>query len=395
MTGQAGAKIDQQENMRVIHIVHGKANPSGHNGISRVVYHLNKQEKLLGVDSEIWAVVDEARSHYSHKRDEHVTVECFPRVRLPFGRREIIDRLIAEKDRIDLVHFHMIWFYDKNIIAKALTHIGIPFIVTSHGTYSTPHAYTGKRKIARALYELEYLNMATELHVLTREEGTGLQKYGYEGTSFVVPNGVALEEIPTERRCDVYNAKPYRDRVKAIWIGVLRDDKNLRSLIKSVAMLPVSIRDQLAVVMIGPDYRGNKAKYEALATALGVRDNFDFVGPRYDQKKFDAIESADFYVMPSFSEGMSLAVLDAMVCSKPGVMTMGCGLNYYLERDFFVPCEPYAQDIARGIAALFDRRADWPGMGERARALCLDTFNWNAIAGSMVRHYERIRELSK
>lgn len=142
--------------------------------------------------------------------------------------------------------------------------------------------------------------------------------------------------------------------------------------------------------MVGPDYRGNKAKYEALATTLGVRDNFDFVGPLYDQEKFDAIESADFYVMPSFSEGMSLAVLDAMVCGKPSVMTMGCGLNYYLERDFFVPCEPYAQDIARGILALFERRADWTDMGERANTLCLDFLNWKAIAADMISHYGRI-----
>jgi glycosyltransferase involved in cell wall biosynthesis len=373
--------------MRVIHIVHGRANPNGHNGISRVVYHLNKQEKLSGIDSEIWAVVDDARSHYTHKRDEYVTVECFPRVRLPFGHHEIIDRLMAEKDSISLVHFHMIWFYDKNIIAKALNRAGIPFIITTHGTYSTPHAMTGKRRLARLFYERAYLNAATELHLLTREEGTGLQKYGREGASFVVPNGIALEEVPSERRCDVYHTKPYRDKIKAIWVGVLRDDKNLRTLIKSVAMLPQSIRDQLIVVMVGPDYRG---KYEALATRLGVRENFDFVGPLYDQEKFDAIESADFYVMPSFSEGMSLAVLDAMVCGKPSVMTMGCGLNYYLDRDFFVPCEPYAQDIARGILALFERRADWADMGERAKALCFESLNWDAVAADMISHYERI-----
>lgn len=116
--------------MRVIHIVHGKANPASHNGISRVVYHLNKQEKLQGCDSEIWGLVDDAKSHFTHVRDEFVTVECYPRVRLPFGRHQIIDNLIAQKESIDLVHFHLIWFYDKNIIAKALKKAGIPFIST-------------------------------------------------------------------------------------------------------------------------------------------------------------------------------------------------------------------------------------------------------------------------
>ncbi len=378
--------------MRIIHIVHGKANPAGHNGISRVVYHINKQEKLLGLDSQIWAVVDDTLTQYTHRRDEHVKVECFPRVRLPFGRHEIIEKLIAEKDTIDIVHFHMIWFYDKNVIAKALKRAGVPFVITTHGTYTTRHAYTGKRKIARSLYELDYLNMASEIHVLTREEGTGLQKYGYNGKVFVVPNGVALDNIPTERRSDIYDATPYRNKIKAIWVGVLRDDKNLRNLIKSVSMLPKLIQDQLAVVMVGPDYRNNKAKYEALATSLGVRENFDFVGPKYEQDKFNALQSADFYVMPSYTEGMSLSVLDALACAKPGVMTMGCGMNYYLDQDFFVPCEPYAQDIARGLATLFERRDAWQEMGARAQALCLERFSWAAIAGELSHQYKRIAE---
>ena len=66
--------------MKVIHIVHGKANPASANGISRVVYYLNKYEKLAGIDSQIWAIVDGQNGHSSYKRDEFVTVECFPRV---------------------------------------------------------------------------------------------------------------------------------------------------------------------------------------------------------------------------------------------------------------------------------------------------------------------------
>lgn len=376
--------------MRIIHIVHGKANPAGHNGISRVVYYLNKHERAQGIDSEIWGLVDEARRHFSHKRDEYVTVECFPRVRMPFVRNQIIDRLAAEKDQIDLVHFHMIWFLDKNIIAKALNHFGIPFIITTHGTYSKPHAMTGKRRIARALYELRYLDRATEIHALTREEGTGLANYGHDGPNFVVPNGIAFEEVPDTRRRDVFDDKPYKDKIKAIWVGVLRDDKNLRVLIRAVALLPKEILEDLIVIVIGPDYRGNKAKYEHLAQSLGVREHFEFLGPLYAQDKFDAVESADFYVMPSASEGMSLAVLDALICGKPSVMTMGCGMNYFLDRDFFVPCEPYAQDIARGIVTLFGRRADWPAMGANARALVDQYLNWPAIACEMIENYRRI-----
>jgi poly(glycerol-phosphate) alpha-glucosyltransferase len=376
--------------MRIVHIVHGKANPTGHNGISRVVYHLNKQEKLQGVDSEIWALVDDAKSHYTHKRDEFVTVECFPRVRLPFGSHEIIDHLISEKDSIALVHFHLIWFYDKNIIAKALRKSGVPFIITTHGTYSTRHAYTGKRLLAKWFYELGYLNLATEVHALSREEGTGLQRYGYRGRSFVVPNGIELGEIPSKRRNDFFASKPYRDKLKLIWIGVLREDKNLRALIGAVALLPAAIRDQLVCILIGPDYKGNSKKFLILAQELGCAKNFDLVGPLYDQQKYDAIESADIYVLPSFTEGVSLAMLDAMACAKPCLITTGCGFNYFIKDDFFILCEPYARDIASGIQEAVQRRSDWPQMGRRGRLAIEHRFNWSSIAQVMVANYSRI-----
>lgn len=378
--------------MRVIHIVHGKANPTGHNGISRVVYHLNKQEKLQGVRSEIWALVDGARQHHTHKRDEHVTVECFPRVLLPVGSHQIIERLVAEKDSIDLVHFHLIWFYDKNIIADALRKAGIPFVITTHGTYSKPHAYTGKRLLAKWLFELKYLQSATEIHTITREEGTGLQKYGYDGRSFVAYNGIALEEVPATRRSDFFADKPYRDKIKMIWVGVLREDKNLRSLIRAVSMLPADAREQLVCVLVGPDYRGNAAKYLALAEELGCAGNFDYIGPLYDQQKYDAIESADFYVMPSFSEVFSLAMLDAMACSKPCLVSTGCGYNYFVHEDFYVPCEPYPQDIAAGIQEMLARRGDWRRMGANARRAIEQHLNWGSIAKVMVANYARISE---
>jgi glycosyltransferase involved in cell wall biosynthesis len=378
--------------MKVIHIVHGRANPDAHNGISRVVYHMNKQEKLQGCDSQIWAIVDRTKTHYSYQRDEFVTVECFPRVWLPFAHHEIIDQLLAQKDSIDLVHFHLIWFYDKNIIAKALKKAGIPFIITTHGTYSKPHAYTGKRLLAKWLFELDYLNMATEIHAITREEGTGLQRYGYNGRSFVAYNGIDPNEIPKQCKKDFFANKPYQNKIKLIWVGVFREDKNIRSLIQAVAMLPIALREQFVCVLVGPDYRGNAAKYAALAQELGCSEQFDYIGPLYGQDKYDAIESADVNVMPSFSEGFSMALLDTMACAKPSLLTSGCAMNYFYDFDFFIRCEPYPQDIERGLQEIFKRQQDWQLMGNNARKLVNTELCWDSITRVMLSNYKRIVE---
>ena len=376
--------------MRIIHIVHGKANPKEHNGISRVVYYLNKYEKIKGCDSQIWAIVDGVKTHYSHRRDEFVTVECFPRVWFPWGSHEIIDELIRNKDSIDLVHFHLIWFYDKNIIANELKKANIPFVITTHGTYSKGHAYTGKRLMAKGLFELKYLNMATELHTITREEGTGLQQYGYAGRSFVAYNGIDLEEIPEKRDSQYFANKPYSGKYKLIWVGVLREDKNLRTLIEAVALLPRKLREKFVCILVGPDYKKNAVKYLALCDESGCRQNFDYIGPLYGQDKYDAIQSADAFVLPSFSEGFSMSLLDVMACAKPSLLTSGCSMNYFYEHNFFVRCEPYPQGFAQGLEELLVRRVEWTTMGENARRLVLDEFNWAVIADDMLKNYVRI-----
>lgn len=376
--------------MKVIHIVHGKANPEGHNGISRVVYHLNKQEKLLGLDSQIWAVLDDAKTHYTHPRDEYVTVECFPRVRLPIGKHEIIERLIAEKDSIDVVHFHMIWFFDKNIIAKALKDVGVPYIITTHGTYSKPHALTGKRRLARLFFELAYLNNATEIHTITDEEAEKLKDYGYPGATFTAPNGIALDEVPDVRRNDVFGELPKPGMARFIWIGVKRADKNLAALIRAVAMLPADISHQLAIYLLGPNHRNNESEYAALAADLGVGDNLRFMGPVYNQDKYDALESADVHILPSLSEVFSLAMLDAMACAKPCLVSTGCGYGPWEEEDCFISFHPTPEAIAEAIVKMFARRGDWTQMGQNARAVIERDLNWPVIGRTMIENYTRI-----
>lgn len=378
--------------MRVIHIVHGKCNPNEHNGISRVVYYLNKYEKLSGINSEIWAVVDDAKTKYQKVRDEFVTVECYPRIKNPLGKHQIIEDLRKEKDSIDLVHFHMIWFYDKNVIANELKKMGIPYIITTHGTYSKPHAYTGKRLFVKNITELPYLRGATEIHTITREEGTGLQKYGYDGKSFVAYNGIEPNEIPKEYNADLFINKPYAKKLKLGWVGVFREDKNLVSLIKAVAILPKELQDQFVVVLVGPDYKGNAAKYTDLAKELGCEQCFDWIGPRYNQEKYDAYYNFDAYVMSSFSEGFSMAILDAMACEKPSLLTKGCSMNYFNseEKQFFVPCEPYPQDIARGLKELLGCQSEWKTMGQNARKWVDEEFNWPTITQKIILEYQRI-----
>lgn len=382
--------------MKIIHIVHGKANPASANGISRVVYYLNKYEKLAGIDSQIWAIVNGQKEHISYQRDEFVTVECFPRVSL-FGGRDIIKRLEIEKESIDIVHFHLIWFYDKNIIMNALNRFGIHSVITTHGTYSKPHAFTGKRKIARWLSELKYLNMADECHILTREEGTGLRKYGYTGKSFVAYNGYEPKDMPTPERQnhDFFKDHPFYDKTILCMISVLRQDKNIDLIIRAISMLSAERRKNLAFVLIGPDNKGNAAWLQTLAKELGVSEQFYWIGPLYNEDKYNAMLSADGYIMASDSEGFSMSIIDAMACGIPMILTAGCNMKYISEQPFYLMCEPYAQDLAHSLERFLSNPEERVALGKNAQKVLEQELHWSKIAENMISNYKRIINASK
>ena len=67
-------------------------------------------------------------------------------------------------------------------------------------------------------------------------------------------------------------------------------------------------------------------------------------------------------------------------------------MNYFNlpGKEFFVPCEPYPQDIARGIKELLDRKDEWKLMGSNARKWIEEEFNWPTITANIIENYNRI-----
>lgn len=382
--------------MNIVHFTHGKVNPFGESGMSRTVYFLNKYQRLSGHNSQIWSVVDGVKEHEQYKRDVYVTVEMFPRVFSFswFKKNGIIDYIKKNKNKIDIVHFHLMWMYEKNLVAKTFRKLNIPYIVTPHSAYSRDRVMKSsvKKYLAKRLYELDFLNMASSVHSLCYEELTELREYGVRPDIFVIPNGMELEEVP-DSLDNAYLSKSHNipnDKVKIAWLGILKPVKNLEALILSATLLPEEIKKQVCFVLIGPDLKGYRNHLMKIAEQKGVSEMFYFVGPKYLKEKYDALASSDVYIHPSLSEGVSFAILDAMACNKPCIFTRTSNMTYYFKNEFFSMVEPWPDDIARGIVEIINNRKQWKKMGSNARKLIVDEFSWERVNERMLEAYERI-----
>lgn len=366
--------------MRVILITHGKVNPTGHNGISRVVYGLNKYSKQNGIDSEIWSVVDGVKTEMDYKRDEYVTVKCFPRVK--YGTNsEICKKIIEQKQSIDIVHFHMPWLLDKLPIAKTCKECGIPYIVTGHSAYSTNQKQTWKMKLGRT-YEIPFLNGAAAVHAITREESSEFKKYGIDSPLVVIPNSVddpCYKEVAYKKQ---------EEKIRVLFIGELRPQKNIDGLIEAVALLSEKDRSSLIFDIVGPDANGSLQKYKKMAREKNVDGNFTFYGGIFGEDRIKMFKNADIYITPSLSEVISLSAIEAMAYGLPCILTRQSDVSYFYNMNFFEMCESYPGDIARAIHFMMIRKNEWNNMSKNSRTCYEKNFKWEANINKFIEMYK-------
>ena len=126
------------------------------------------------------------------------------------------------------------------------------------------------------------------------------------------------------------------------------------------------------------------------AESLGIAANVQFLGHRKDI--LDIVQQLDVYVSASISEGMSLAIMEAMSVGRAIVATNVGGVAEQLEDDvsgILVPSgqvAPMADALVRLLSD--DQRRD--SLGANARQRFVDKFSPTAIASRIESSYQRL-----
>jgi glycosyltransferase involved in cell wall biosynthesis len=131
---------------------------------------------------------------------------------------------------------------------------------------------------------------------------------------------------------------------------------------------------------------GLREELEAHAARLGIASHVRLLGHREDVR--DLLSLYDIFVLPSLSEGMPLALLEAMGAGLPAIATRVGGIVEVLEdrkTGLLVPPEDGGA-LADTIMALLENRALAKELGEAARQVATTRYS---LAG-MVRAYEDV-----
>ncbi len=275
------------------------------------------------------------RSRYgSHETDlPGVEVHRVPVTRTPFFEAAA-RALFARAGGVDVIYavHYRCGLHAARIARPTSTPVVCKFACSGeHGDFRVMG--TARRDELRALDR--YVCMTDAL----KEEAIA---HGLDAAKIVwIPNGVDLAAFAGPR---------HEETGLVLYVGRLNAQKRLDVLLRAIARVP---RAKLELAGEGEE----KGALEALARELGVSERVRFLGPRSDVALLHA--RAQVFVLPSASEGLPNALLEALAAGTPTVATEIPGTKDVARHEKEALLVPPGDEaaLAREITRLLDDRA--------------------------------------
>jgi glycosyltransferase involved in cell wall biosynthesis len=113
-----------------------------------------------------------------------------------------------------------------------------------------------------------------------------------------------------------------------------------------------------------------------------------FLGPLYGDAKAAAYSRADAVVLPSLSEGLPMAILEAWSYRKPVLLTSQCNLPDGARTGAAIEVQPSVDGLAAGLANLIEASDEQRvRMGQCGWELVKRKFTWEKVADEMLAVY--------
>lgn len=295
----------------------------------------------------------------------------------------------------DCVHIHTVFTY-PTIPASVLAALNnMPYVVTTHGILMAWGREKRRPWLKRAsiqLIERNVLRGAAIVHFTSEQEQNEIPFLAKHLPSVVIPLGIDLKPFlhlpPSGWLRSRYTT--LKDRVIILFLSRLDSTKGLDILLNGFQQ--ISRQNINAALVIAGD--GEPMFVESLrkeVARLGVGGDVIFTGFLNEEDKVSAMADADVFVLPSWSESFGVAVVEAMACGLPVVISDQVGIHPQVSKagaGLIVPCEvePLAQALNRLVVDDNYRRH----VGEAASALAKAEFSIEAMTRAMVEIYERI-----
>jgi glycosyltransferase involved in cell wall biosynthesis len=268
---------------------------------------------------------------------------------LPDSKISTLKNLIQERrlnPDTDIVITHGLWQFPSRW-GHHLKKLGFRWIYVPQGMLE-PWPLRQKwlkKKVYFMIAEKRMARKADLIRAVSRPESVNLRKF-FPGLRIeFIPNGV---KVPSARKLKVKSAS----LTNYLFLSRLHHKKNIIALAEAWLESSLNNRNDKQLLIAGPD-QGELTKLREL---IERSPNISYLGVVNGKDKQELLENCDFFVLPSFSEGLPSALLEAMAAGLVPIITAGCNLPDVFSRKLGFEVSTARENIKLGL----EKSADVP-----------------------------------
>lgn len=278
----------------------------------------------------------------------------------------------------DTAHLHGFYVYPNWAVGGFARKHGKSLVCHPHGFFEPWILKRSKvlKSVVHQLFETANFRATKLWRALTEKEAGQIRNQGISAPIVVAANGIHLEQWDRT----VPDTLPTKEKKRLLFLGRIHPKKGLPMLVDAWQSLP-SERKDWELIIAGPDELGHKRELENKIRNYSLDEEIKFIGTVTGGEKKAWLESSDLFILPSYSEGFSIAILEGMAARLPVLATSQCNFPEISSEGGGWVCEPELDSLKKELAkALSSSATELTERGIAARGLIESRYTWSIIA---------------
>jgi glycosyltransferase involved in cell wall biosynthesis len=305
----------------------------------------------------------------------------------------------------DVVHIHGVWspfLWCAGLTAHAM---GKPYFVSVHGLLDYRAVRSSWIKWTKKYVAIKFFSLN---RFMSRASGVIFGSASESLQSWLFARGMRIEILPNGVSPITGTVPPHADSLALLEQIAPSFPQWRRSLLFFSRVHPKKGLDMLvaAFQQVAPDFPGaglliaglkQDAEYqrtvEVMISASGVSDRIIFTTELTGPASQFLYQACDAFILPSHTEGFSMAIVEALACGRPVLITRSCHVPEVSAYGAGLIAEPNVGSLAVHLRALLSlSEGEMSVMGRQARALFLDKFTLEKVAVRLEHLYSAAME---
>jgi glycosyltransferase involved in cell wall biosynthesis len=233
----------------------------------------------------------------------------------------------------DLVHITAVWNFPVLAASFWAKRFNKPYIISTRGALHREALSSRSgfiKKIYFKLFAEKYLKQASGIHYTTVVERVESELIIKNKNSFVVPNGIDIGQVNNNAGTDILEKTGIGNKQYLLILGRIHRIKGFDILIPAVKNILEKEQD-VYLVIAGND-SGYMEEIKKLAVKNRILNKIIFTGAVAGEDKWRLYKNARMFVLPSYSENFGMAVVEAMACGTPVIISDKVGIYKEVEK---------------------------------------------------------------